>query len=80
MEKVSFNFKYEKEKTILPTEVLRANVLELENLCRKGLKEKFLVELNSPQKITAPENVYELSVMLAEDLVKKYNTENIIKR
>lgn len=76
----TFELKYKDDKNISPKIIFETNVLSLEKLCRKALDEKATVSLISPEQITSPKTVYELSVMLAEDLVKKYNSENIILR
>lgn len=76
----TFELKYKDDKNISPKIIFETNVLSLEKLCRKALAEKATVSLISPEQITSPKTVYELSVMLAEDLVKKYNSENIILR
>ncbi len=80
MQKVKFSLKHYLDMDIAPTAVFRDNLLELENLCKQGLRENFLVELELPtnENILQPKNPYELSVIIAKDMVKKYNSENII--
>lgn len=78
--KKDFSLKYKNEKNVSPVEIFKKNLLELEILCKKANKENFQVILHSPDEITEPQNVYELSVMLAEDMVKKFSDKNEIIR
>jgi hypothetical protein len=75
-----FELSYKDNLDIPAVEVMKKNVQELELLCKKANKEGFQVVLYSPEKFDEPENVYELSAILAEDMVKKYNETNKIVR
>lgn len=75
-----FEFEDDEEYNMYPVEVMQKNVHELEILCKNANKENKIVILFSPIFYKNPQNIYQLSVMLAEDLVKKYNEKNIIWR
>jgi len=75
-----FELSYKDDSDISPVEVMKKNVQDLELLCKEANKEGFQVVLYSPEKINEPQNVYELSVMLAEDMVLKFNENNKIIR
>ncbi|HNW25568.1 MAG TPA: hypothetical protein PKI94_02125 [Candidatus Gastranaerophilaceae bacterium] len=78
--KKDFSLKYKNDKNISPVEIFKKNLLELEILCKQANKENFQIVLHSPDKIFEPQNVYELSVLLAEDMVKKFSNKNEIVR
>lgn len=59
---------------------MEANVKTLEEVCKKALESGETVVLHSPLEFRKPKSVYELSVILAEDMVKKYNENNVILR
>jgi len=75
-----FELCYKGNLDVTAVEVMKKNVQELENLCKKAIKEDFEVVLYSPEKYDEPKNTYELSVMLAEDMVLKYSDKNCIVR
>jgi len=75
-----FSLKFKDELKASPLEIMEQNVHNLEKLCKKANNEGFQIVLYSPEKINEPKNIYELSIMLAEDMVKKYNENNIIIR
>lgn len=75
-----FSLKFKDETDVSPVEIIEENVHQLEILCKKANKEGFQVVLYSPEKYNEPKNVYELSVILAEDMVLKYNENNILTR
>lgn len=68
------------EKNGEPLELMNKNIKELEALCKSALQSDQIVTLHSPLAIEKPQNPYELTVILAEDLLKKYNEKNIIVR
>lgn len=78
--KNKFLLKFKDDANASPVEIMEQNVHQLELLCKRAIKENFQVVLISPQKIEKPQNIYELSVLLAEDMVMKYNQNNIIER
>ncbi len=78
--KKDFFLKYKNDKNASPVEIFKKNLLELEILCKNAKKEDFSIILHSPDEITEPKNVYELSVMLAEDMVKKLSSKNKVFR
>lgn len=78
--KKDFFLSCENDINALPVEIFKKNLLELEILCKQANKQNFRVILHSAVKITEPRNVYELSVMLAEDMIKKFNDKNEIVR
>ena len=75
-----FELSYKDCPEIAAVEVMKKNVQELEALCKQANKESFQVVLHSPEEFEEPKNVYELSAMLAEDMVKKYNPNNLVVR
>lgn len=75
-----FELSYKDNQNVSALEIMEKNVKALEELCRQANKEVALVVLHSPEKFDKPKNVYELSAILAEDMVKKYNENNIIIR
>lgn len=75
-----FELSYKDNLNTSSIEIMRQNVQALEVLCKQANKEGFQVVLYSPEIFEVPKNVYELSAMLAEDMVKKYNEENLIIR
>lgn len=79
MKKV-FSLKFKDDLNVSPFEVMENNVHALEKLCKQANEENFQVVLYSPDAFTKPQNVYELSAILAEDMVLKYNENNIIAR
>lgn len=75
-----FELKHKNDKDILPEQIMKDNVQTLEILCKKANEQGFQVTLISPEKYENPKNVYELSAMLAEDLVMKFSENNEILR
>ena len=66
---------------VSPTEVFEINVRDLEKLCEKANSENKKVILFSPTEIEKPKSVYELSTMVAEDLIsKKCKNYEIIRK
>lgn len=75
-----FELKHKNDENIPPEQIMKDNVQALETLCKKANKENFQVVLISPEEYETPKSVYELSVILAEDLIMKFNPDNEIKR
>ena len=75
-----FELSYKDQIDISAVEIIKKNVQELETLCKQANKEGLEVVLYSPEQFTKPQNIYELSVMLAEDLVSKFNKKNKVVR
>lgn len=78
--KKNFSLRFKDEPDASPLEIMEQNVRKLEKLCKDAKKTGAQVVLYSPNMVVEPKNVYELSVMLAEDLVIKYGENNIITR
>ncbi len=78
--KTLFPLKFKDEPNVSAIEIMEKNVKELEILCKSANRNGIQVVLYSPDVIVEPKNVYELSVMLAEDMVLKYNENNKIVR
>jgi Glu-tRNA(Gln) amidotransferase subunit E-like FAD-binding protein len=68
------------KKDLAEEMIFDENVKNLEKLCKKALENEEIVNLHSPEIYTEPKTVYELSAIIAEDMVKKYNEKNIITR
>lgn len=75
-----FELKYKDDKNASPKTIMRENVQALEILCKKASKKDEKIVLISPEKYEKPKNIYELSVIIAEDLILKYNEDNEIVR
>lgn len=75
-----FSLKYKDEPDVSPIKIIEENVHQLEILCKKANKEDFQVVLYSPEKYYEYKNVYELSAILAEDMILKFNENNLIIR
>ena len=78
--KKMFSLYFKDKPNISPVEIFEKNVHELEKLCKEANKSDFQVVLYSPKKYDAPKNIYELSAIIAEDMVLKYNDKNKIIR
>jgi len=78
--KKMFSLHFKDEVDISPIEIMEKNVKDLEKLCKEANEKGLTVILYSPEKIETPKNVYELSVIIAEDMVLKYNEKNEIVR
>lgn len=75
-----FGLKFKDDPSASPIEIMEHNVHALETLCKQANKDGFQVILISPEKFEQPKNVYELSVILAEDLVMKFSDNNTVVR
>lgn len=75
-----FSLKFKDDTDVSPVEIIEENVHQLEILCKKANKEGFQVVLYSPVEYNEYKTVYELSVLLAEDMVMKFNENNLIIR
>ena len=74
-----FELKFQ-DNNASPVEIYEKNLHELEKLCKEANKDGYQVVLYSPEKYETPQNVYQLSAIIAEDMVKKYNDENMVVR
>lgn len=75
-----FELQFKDDLTASSKQIMEKNVHALETLCKRANKEGFQVVLISPEKYDKPKNVYELSAILAEDLVMKFSENNEICR
>jgi len=78
--KKMFELSYKDNFDVSAVDILKKNVYELEILCKKASAEGVEIALYSPEKFDEPKNAYELSAILAEDMVLKYSDKNCIVR
>ena len=67
-------------ENLSPSELLIKNVKELETMCKEANALGIRVVLYSPKNFKQPKTAYELSALIAEDLVIKLGDFNEISR
>lgn len=73
-------FVLSQDDSLEPKELFEKNVRHLESICKHFYETAKNIILYSPNEHRWPQNAYELSVIIAEDLVRKYNKNNQVCR